>query len=280
MSATTPPTPPGAHPPGTATSPAAPGGAPRSPAVCVLALTPLLAIEIEPAGPTETSPEVHVHPGGQGLWLARMAYSLGAHVVVCGPFGGETGSVAAHLARTENLELRTVGTGGNGAFVHDRRSGQRTETVTMDPYPLNRHEVDDLYSTVLVSALDAAVTILTGSETAVGVPASFFRRLAHDLHASDRQVVADLSADQAQAVADAPGVVLKMSHEESSRAASATTSPRSRSCGPRAPWSTPARARSSCPARTTPRCSSRASTRTGSRRPASRPSTTAARATR
>ncbi len=78
---------------------------------------------------------MHVHPGGQGLWLARMAYSLGAHVVVCGPFGGETGSVAAHLARTENLELRTVGTGGNGAFVHDRRSGQRTELVTMDPYP-------------------------------------------------------------------------------------------------------------------------------------------------
>lgn len=214
MSTTTPPAPPAATPPGTATSPAAPDGAPRSPAVCVLALTPLLAIEIEPAGPTETSPEVHVHPGGQGLWLARMAYSLGAHVVVCGPFGGETGSVAAHLARTENLELRTVGTGGNGAFVHDRRSGQRTELVTMDPYPLNRHEVDDLYSTVLVSALDAAVTILTGSETAVGVPASFFRRLAHDLHASDRQVVADLSADQARAVADAPGVVLKMSHEE------------------------------------------------------------------
>ncbi|WP_435738397.1 PfkB family carbohydrate kinase [Cellulosimicrobium sp. PMB13] len=186
----------------------------RTPTVCVLALTPLLTIEIEPAGPHESSPEVHVHPGGQGLWLGRMAYSLGARVVVCGPFGGETGTVAAHLARAENLELRTVGTGGNGAFVHDRRSGERTEVVTMDPYPLNRHEVDDLYSTVLVSALDAAVTILTGSETAVGVPASFFGRLARDLHASDRQVVADLSRDQARAVCDAPGVVLKMSHEE------------------------------------------------------------------
>jgi len=186
----------------------------RTPAVCVLALTPLLTVEIEPAGPYETSPEVHVHPGGQGLWLARMAYSLGAHVVVCGPFGGETGSVAAHLARAEHLDLRATTTGANGAYVHDRRGGSREEVVSMDPFPLNRHEVDDLYGTVLVSGLDAAVTILTGSETAVGVPASFFARLARDLHASERQVVADLSGEQARAVASAPGAVLKISHEE------------------------------------------------------------------
>lgn len=180
----------------------------------MLALTPMLTIEIEPAGPHEASPEIHVHPGGQGLWLGRMAYSLGAHVIVCGPFGGETGQVAAHLARAEHLDVRATQTGGNGGWVHDRRSGERTEVVTMDPYPLNRHEVDDLYGTVLVSALDAGVTILTGSETAIGVPASFFARLANDLHASDRTVVADLSADQARAVAEAPGAVLKISHEE------------------------------------------------------------------
>jgi 1-phosphofructokinase len=186
----------------------------REPVVCVLALTPLLAIEIEPAGPHETSPEVHVHPGGQGLWLARMASSLGARAVVCGPFGGETGTVAAHLARAENLDLRVTSTGANGAFVHDRRSGDRAEVVAMDPYPLNRHEVDDLYGTVLVAGLDAGVTILTGSSTAVGVPADFFGRLTTDLHAAERQVVADLSGEQARAVVGSPGAVLKISHEE------------------------------------------------------------------
>lgn len=186
----------------------------HAPTVCVLALTPLLTIEIEPGGPHDESPEVHVHPGGQGLWLGRMAYSLGAHVVVCGPFGGETGTVAAHLARTLNLDLRATTTGGNGAFVHDRRSGERQEVVTMDPYVLNRHEVDDLYGTVLVSALDAAVTILTGSETDVGVTPSFFERLTNDLHASRRTVVADLSGEQARAVASGTGAILKISHEE------------------------------------------------------------------
>lgn len=185
-----------------------------APTVSVLALTPLLTIEIEPGGPREGSPEVHVHPGGQGLWLGRMAYSLGARVVVCGPFGGETGMVAAHLARAENLDLRATATGGNGAFVHDRRSGDREEVVTMDPYTLNRHEVDDLYGTVLVSALDAAVTILTGSETDVGVAPSFFERLTNDLDAAGSTVVADLSGDQARAVASGKGAILKISHEE------------------------------------------------------------------
>ena len=142
----------------------------------------------------------------------------------------------------------------------------------MDPYPLNRHEVDDLYGTVLVSALDAAVTILTGSETAVGVPASFFGRLARDLHASDRRVVADLSGDQARALAGVPGVVLKISHEEMVDGGFAPSR--------RARWSTPGRAPSSSPARTTRRSSSRASTRTASGRRASPPWTTAARATR
>jgi 1-phosphofructokinase len=186
----------------------------HAPTVSVLALTPLLTIEIEPAGPRDGSPEVHVHPGGQGLWLGRMAYSLGAQVVVCGPFGGETGMVAAHLARSENLVLRATATGGNGAFVHDRRSGERAEVVTMDPYPLNRHEVDDLYGTALVSGLDAAVTIITGSETDVGVGPSFFERLTDDLYASDRTVVADLSGEQARAVASGTGAILKISHEE------------------------------------------------------------------
>ncbi|GII98489.1 1-phosphofructokinase [Sediminihabitans luteus] len=194
-----------------ATAPAEPA---RTPRVCVLAVTPQLTVEIEPSGPTESTPEVHVHPGGQGLWLARMAYSLGAEVVVCGPFGGETGSVAAHLARAENLELRPTTTAGNGAYVHDRTDGVRREIALMPPRPLDRHELDDLYGTVLVSALEADVCIVTGAEPAVGVPASFFGRLVRDLHASDKLTVADLSGRQAAAAASAPGAVLKISHEE------------------------------------------------------------------
>ena len=183
------------------------------PRLCVLAVTPQLTVTIE-SGPDGRT-EVHLHAGGQGLWLARMARSLGAEVVVCGPFGGESGDVVEHLARQESLRVRAVpNPAGNGAYVHDRRPGERIELARMEPAALGRHAVDDLYGTVLVESLDADVVAIAGAEPAGTVPASFFARLAEDLRSSDRQVVADLSGEAARAVIE-PGVdVLKMSHTE------------------------------------------------------------------
>lgn len=181
----------------------------------------MLTVTIEagsPAGPGGTGPdhpEVHVHPGGQGLWVARMAYSLGADVVVCGPFGGETGVVAAHLASLENLRVRSTRyLGGNGAYVHDRRAGHRQVVAEMVPRAMDRHELDDLYGTVLVEALESDVCVLTGADPAHVVPGSFFGRLAQDLRVAGRRVVADVSGECARAVAGAAPDVLKISHEE------------------------------------------------------------------
>ena len=49
-----------------------------APRLCVLAATPQLTVTIEPG--VEGGTELHLHAGGQGLWLARMARSLGADV--------------------------------------------------------------------------------------------------------------------------------------------------------------------------------------------------------
>lgn len=203
-----------------------------SPSVCVLTVTPQLTVTIEPpvevpseddvpgrdepeGGSTPADDEIHVHVGGQGLWVARMAESLGAHVTVCAPFGGETGDLVAHLAGREGFDLRAVGVAGaTGAYVHDRRGGERTEVARMATPPLGRHEVDDLYGSVLVAALDADVTVITGAEPPSVVPPDLFGRLATDLRAQGRTVVADLSGEAARAVAEAGLTVLKMSHEE------------------------------------------------------------------
>ncbi len=186
----------------------------RSPRLCVLAPTPMLTVTIESSSDPD-HPEVHVHPGGQGLWVARMAYSLGADVVVCGPFGGEAGTVLGHLAEVEHLEVRAVGyVGGNGAYLHDRRDGERHELAFMPPAKLDRHELDDLYGTVLVEGLDADVCVITGAYPAPLLPASFFGRLAGDLRAAGVRVVADVSGAAAREVAAAGADVLKMSHEE------------------------------------------------------------------
>ena len=40
---------------------------------------------------------MHLHPAGQGVWVARMAGELGADPVLCGFIGGETGKVLQPL---------------------------------------------------------------------------------------------------------------------------------------------------------------------------------------
>lgn len=191
------------------------GGAPR---VCVLAVTSLLTVTIED-GAAGAGPELHVHPGGQGLWVARMIRSLGGQAVVCGPLGGETGRVVEHLATLEGDTLRvTRYDGDTGAYVHDRRDGARDEIVRTAPSVLDRHEEDDLFGTVLVQALDADVVVLTGAEPAEVLDAEFFGRLATDLRATGRRTVADLSGDAARAAVEAGLDVLKISHEEMAEA--------------------------------------------------------------
>lgn len=188
--------------------------APHRPRLCVLTPTPLLMVEIEP-GDDEGSADIHLHPGGQGLWVARMAASLGAEVTVCGPFGGEVGGVLGAILSEERLTVRPVPyNAGNGAYVHDRRRGDRETVAHMVPPQLSRHELDDLYGTVLVEALETDVLVITGAEPERVLPAGFFSRLVRDVRSVDKPVVADLSGEPARAVAPEAPSVLKMSHEE------------------------------------------------------------------
>ncbi len=199
---------------------------PRPPRLCVLAATSILTVTVEPRAETEEDErgagssndrpaDVHVHAGGQGLWIARMARALAAEVTVCGPFGGETGGIIEHLTAQEQLRVRgTHYAGSNGAYVHDRRAGERTEVARMAPTPLGRHELDDLFGTVLVEALDADVCVVAGAYPATTIPPSFFARLTGDLRPAGNTIVADLSGRAGLAVLDAGVDVLKMSHEE------------------------------------------------------------------
>lgn len=191
-----------------------------SPRLCVLAPTPLLMVEIEPPQiepdhPDEVSSDIHLHPGGQGLWVARMAVSLGASVTVCGPFGGEIGGVLTSMVDAERLTIKPVPyAAGNGAYVHDRRDGDRHTLAHMAPPQLSRHELDDLYGTALVDALESDVLVITGAEPERVMPASFFARIVRDVASAGTPVVADLSSAAARAVAAEHPTVLKMSHEE------------------------------------------------------------------
>jgi 1-phosphofructokinase len=178
----------------------------------VFAPSPLLTVTIEPGA---DRPEVHLHPGGQGSWVARMAANLGAEVVLCCALGGEPGRVLWGLLEAEPLTLRAADAETpNGVYVHDRRSGERIEVVTAESRPLARHATDELYGITLGAGLDADVTLVTGCQPVDVVEADLYRRLVSDLRANGKTVIADLTGRPLQATLLGGVELLKLSDEE------------------------------------------------------------------
>lgn len=187
------------------------GGADCS--LVVFAPSPVLTITVE-AG-ADGDADIHLHAGGQGFWVARMAVSLGARVSLCCALGGETGRVLRALIVAEGVDVQTVEAGAsNGAYIHDRRSGERVEVAFTPAGHLGRHDVDELYGITLASGLDAAVTLLTGVQPEQILDADVYRRLAGDLRANGRTVIADLTGAPLAAALAGGLALLKLSHEE------------------------------------------------------------------
>ena len=136
---------------------------------------PVLTVTIEDADGRD---EVHLHAGGQGLWIGRMAVALGARVRLVCATGGESGVVLTHLIRGEGIQTTGVTTAGDSAvYVHDRRSGGREELAEVEPSALSRHELDGLYEQALVEALDSDVFVLAGPRVELTIPPDTYRRL-------------------------------------------------------------------------------------------------------
>ncbi|WP_422734847.1 1-phosphofructokinase family hexose kinase [Micromonospora sp. WMMD558] len=181
--------------------------------VMVFAPTPRLTVTVDQ--PSE-APELHLHPGGQGVWQARMIISLGVDVVLCTALGGEVGQVLEPLLVSEGVDLKTVvrDSGGNGGYVHDRREGARREVVDVPGEALGRHELDELYNLALGEGLRAPVSVLSGPHQPHLVPAELYRRFTADLRANGGKVVVDLAGEHLAAVLDSGVFFLKVSHEE------------------------------------------------------------------
>lgn len=195
------------------TPPPRDGNDDSAPSAFVFAPTPLLTVTVE-SSPSDV-PELHVHAGGQGFWIARMAVTLGLNVRLCGTFGGETGPVVSDLIAREGVSVRAVFTAGqNGSYVHDRRGGERKEIVEVPPPTLNRHEADDLFGAALSEGLDADVALLGGPHCDQAIPHDVYTRLAADLTAMNVPVVADLSGPTMTAALEGGLAVLKVSHED------------------------------------------------------------------
>lgn len=185
----------------------------RGGSLMVFGAQPLLTVTVETGG--ENEPEIHLHAGGQGVWVARMAALLGANVQLCAALGGEPGQVLRPLLESEGIDLRAVhAEAPNGVYIHDRRSGEREPVAETHAPQLSRHELDALYGLAIASGLETGVALLTGSADTAMLGADFYRRLARDLRENGTTVVADVSGDQLRGALDGGIDLLKISDEQ------------------------------------------------------------------
>jgi 1-phosphofructokinase len=183
------------------------------PPVAVFAPSPVLTITVERSPARED--EIHLHAGGQGFWVARLAANLGAEVTLCAALGGESGRVLAELIASQGVLLRAVaGVRPNGAYIHDRRSGERKPVAAVRSPELQRHEVDELFGGMTAAALSSEVAVLTGCEHERVVPSDVYRRLASDLRRNGVPVIADLTGAALEAALAGGLDLLKLSHDE------------------------------------------------------------------
>ena len=183
------------------------------PRVAVFAPSPVLTITVESLAPSED--EIHIHAGGQGFWVARLAAILGAEVTLCAALGGESGRVLGELLAGEGPQLRAVPAASpNGSYIHDRRSGMRETVAAVASPRLQRHEVDELFGAMTAAALTSDVAVLTGPEHERVMSSDVFRRLASDLRSNGVAVIGDLTGPALESALAGGLDLLKLSHEE------------------------------------------------------------------
>lgn len=160
--------------------------------------------------------DIHIHAGGQAIWVARMIRHLGGQPVVCAPLGGESGRALRGLVQDWGIELSPVHIESDSpAYVHDRRSGERHEIARSRPPSLGRHELDELYGTTLKHALAAGACVMTGRPPGDTIPVDIFERFGADLAGSEVDVIGDLHGDELDAfLSGGPIRLLKVSDED------------------------------------------------------------------
>lgn len=181
----------------------------QPPTVVVFSPCPILTVTVEGG---EGEPDaLHLHAGGQGMWVARMAATLGANTVLCCSVGGETGQVMDVLMQQAGIRLAAGRSAdASPAYIHDRRGGERDPLARTPGPTLSRHEIDELYNIALAEGLSADVVVLTGQNGFETVPADLYRRLSHDLEANGIRTVADVSGEDLAAIERVN--VLKIAH--------------------------------------------------------------------
>lgn len=181
----------------------------------VTVFAPVLQLTVTIERSASEDDEVHIHPGGQGFWIARMLKHLDERPLLCGPVGGESGRVFLGLLGQFGMDVSTIEIAASTpTIISDRRNGDREVIAQSATVSLARHESDDVYGRLLDRSLSATVCVITGqSEPTFSL--DFYKRLGHDLASADVRVVADLHGPELHAFLEGgPIDLLKVSDED------------------------------------------------------------------
>ncbi|MBN1530968.1 MAG: hypothetical protein JW895_18035 [Thermoleophilaceae bacterium] len=183
------------------------------PLVTVFGPNPLLGVTIEAR--RGEADDIHIHAGGQGVWVARTARQLGAETRLCGFAGGETGGLLRPLLAELAGECRLVETAGaSGCSVVDRRSGARELLAASWSDAPSRHELDDLFSVTCASALTSQALAVCNPWPGDLLPLEVYGNLVSDARANGVPVLVDLSSPRLEAALEAGPDVVKINDWE------------------------------------------------------------------
>lgn len=181
--------------------------------VAIFAPNPVLTVTLELEGPARE--RVHIHAGGQGVWVARMAGELGAEPVLCGFVGGETGELLRPLLdRLAGTRALIPSTSASGAYVTDRRSGERRVLSVALSDPPSRHELDELLSRTCAEAISCGWLVVTNPLPADALPLELYRDLVADARANGVRVLVDLSSPRLDHALEAEPDLVKLNDWE------------------------------------------------------------------
>lgn len=178
--------------------------------VAVFSANPMLSVTVE-ALTAEGGDDIHLHPAGQGVWVARMAAELGAEANLCGFIGGETGAVLRPLLEQLPIGLSLIETASaSGSYIQDRRSGERVPLAQSAAMPASRHEVDDLFSVTVAAALDADVLAVCGPYPEETLPLEIYGKLIADVGTNGTPSVVDLSPPRLNSALEGKPALVKI----------------------------------------------------------------------
>jgi 1-phosphofructokinase len=179
------------------------------PRIAVFGPCPLLTVTVE-ALPGDRD-DIHLHPGGQGVWVTRTAGELGADPTLCSFIGGETGVVLQPLLEALPGKLRLVSTATtSGCAIVDRRQGERRVVAARWSEPVSRHEIDDLVSIACAEALGSKALAVCGGYPAGVVPDTVYGELVATARANGVPSFVDLSSPSLDGALEAGPDVVKI----------------------------------------------------------------------